>query len=241
MTTATANTKATTAIVTANTDKRTRTGKKKDIAPVVAPVPAPLSPEQERRQRIIALENSRKTAKAVFAVEIMAIANRFASAQALASAEVDKAIELLGVNAQATTKEEIAEEMSKIYHRLEPWPMSKNGKKPVTVSAILAPAGKWARKEIEKNGMPVQVYFVEDGLYYRDVPVSLVRLVNAIQKRFYRTAPETTEHKVYVFTSEEFDALWALATSVTDAKLKEQLQNTLVGAEEKTVKVAVKK
>ena len=245
--TATANTKATTTKkATTTTDKKVRRTRKKDIPAPVVPAPVPAAPvrttaEEERRQRIKALENSRKTARAVFAVEIMAIANRFASAQALASAEVDKAIELLGLDMSANDKETISKEMQKIYYKIEAWPMNKAGKKPVTVAAIMSPAGKWAKKEIERNGMLVPVYFVEDGTYYQFVPVALVRLVNAIQKRFYRAAPETTEKKIYQFSAEEFDAIWELASSAADADLKEKLQNALVAAEEKTVKVTVKK
>jgi len=235
------------AIVTANTDKKARRTRKKDIpsivpAPVVpAPVVPVLTPEEERRQRIKALENSRKTARAVFAIEVMSLANQFDSAQIQASACIDKAIALFNLDMSADSKETIAAEMQKIYFKLDSWPVNKTGKKPVTVAAILSPAGKWGKKEITKNGMTVPVYFIEDDTYCKVVPVSLVRMVNAIQKRFYKTAPATEEITEYRFTSEDYNNLWAMVSELTNKEEKERVQNTLLLAEEKTVKRAAKK
>ena len=235
------------AIVTANTDKKARRTRKKDIpsivpAPVVpAPVVPVLTPEEERRQRIKALENSRKTARAVFAIEVMSLANQFDSAQIQASACIDKAIALFSLDMSADNKETIAAEMQKIYYKIDSWPVNKTGKKPVTVAAIMSPAGKWGKKEIERNGMTVPVYFIEDGTYYQFVPVALVRLVNAIQKRFYKTAPQTEEITEYRFTSEDYNNLWAMVSELTNKEEKERILNSLLLAEEKTVKKTVKK
>lgn len=223
MTTATAiETNAPTAIVTANTDKKARRTRKKDIptAPTVAPTaPAPLT----RTEQIIVAAATRN-------IEIVTLANRFAAAQAAASATLDEFSEMLGIPAPAGeagyTADEIKEISAKIYRYIPCWPMA-NREKPITCAAILSKNGKWA-----KNG---DFYVKEDSALYTRVPVNVVRLVNATIKRLYRAKPETVDVTVYEIPEMKFNRLLSLIVRLPadEQKLFADALNTV---EKKTVK-----
>ena len=227
MATATA-TKATKATAT----KRTRTSKKKDI---LVPVPVPDSPAMSApvptlsalqlfRQEKERMKDIEDTARAELALETMRIANLFATATATATGCVDQFIKLYAINIEKPVKEEF----TRLYSIVPHWP-TKNGKA-VTVAAILQKkGGKWS--------ISGDLYRYDSDIESISVPVALVRLLNAVAKRFYKATAEKTEKTIFEFSSDDFTRLLsALATG--DCSQASAI--CLTSAIEKTVKRAVK-
>ena len=216
-----------TAIVTANTDKKARRTRKKDIpsivpAPVVAPVVAPPAP--------LSVEETAIVEAAKLNISVIMLANRFAAAQSAATAVLDEFSAMVGIvepkDENGYSTEEIKEISDKIYQFIPCWPMANRGK-PVTCSAVLSKNGKWA-----KNG---DFYTKEDAALCVRVPVNVVRMVNATIKRLYRAKPETVDVTVYEIPEMKFNRLLSLIVRLPadEQKLFADALNTV---EKKTVK-----
>ena len=226
MTTATAiETNAPTAIVTAIDGKKGRTGKKKDIAPVVAPVVAPPAP--------LSVEETAIVEAAKLNISVIMLANRFAATQAAATAVLDEFEFLAKVptcpDVHGWSKDEIKKISTDIYNFIPCWPVNGRGT-PVSCSAILAPMGKWL-----KQG---EFFTFEDGNNSKKVPVNVVRLVNATIKRLYRAKEATVDKQVIVFTALDVAMLTELVQAATpEGPVKDMICNLLAQGEQKTVKV----